>query len=407
MYRHLLMLFAMGALASCAPSHPVGLGAPAALPSPAGPGAGEARLVAGPDGGVRMVWFERTEGDGHALRFARLEGDAWSAPVTIAAGDSFFVNWADFPALVVLDERRLAVSYPQVSGEDPYAYDVVIRTSADGGGTWSAPLRPHTDGTATEHGFVTLLAEDGALRAVWLDGRNFAGAGGHDGQGKGPGPEMTLRTALIGADGTLTDETVLDSRTCDCCPTAGVVTAGATLIAYRDRSPEEVRDISIVRRREGAWSDPAPLSEDGWTIPGCPVNGPALSAGAEGVAAAWFTDARDTAAVFAAFAGPDGAFGDRIRVDGGNPLGRVGVAMLEDGSAVVSWLEAGADTAEIRMRRVRSGGEMDEPIVLAQTSSRRSSGFPQMVRSGERLVCAWTETGTPSAVRVARVPLSR
>lgn len=401
----LLMPIVLCMIASCAPSNPVRLGASAPLPSPAGPGAGEPRLAVAPDGGVLMTWLEPVAEGDDALRFARLDGGAWSAPVTIAAGDSFFVNWADFPALVALDDRRLAVSYPWVSGEDAYAYDVMIRTSNDGGASWSAPLRPHTDGTATEHGFVTLLAEDGALRAVWLDGRNFAGAGGHDGHGHGPGPEMTLRTAVIGADGALGDETVLDARVCDCCATAGAVTGGTTLVAYRDRSALEVRDISIVRRAGGVWNEPAPLHADGWEIPGCPVNGPAMRATATGAAVAWFTDARDTAAVYAAFAGADGAFGAPVRLDGGDPLGRVGIATLEDGSAVVSWLEAAADTAEIRLRRITADGRADEPIMLARTSPRRSSGFPQIVRSGNRFVCAWTVPGEPSAVRVAEVAI--
>lgn len=403
----LLLSFTLCAIVSCAPSGTARLGAPSPLPSPAGPGAAQPRLALAPGGDVLMTWLEPQEAGGHALRFARLRGDAWSAPVTIAAGDSFFVNWADFPALVALDDERLAVSYPWVSGPDAYAYDVMIRRSGDGGATWGAPLRPHTDGTATEHGFVTLLAEDGALRAVWLDGRNFQGAGGHGDHDAGPGPEMTLRTARIGDDGTMSDETVLDPRTCDCCGTSGVAAGGSTLIAYRDRSAGEIRDISAVRREGGAWSPPAALHADGWEVPGCPVNGPALAAAGDRVAAAWFTAARDTPAVLASFAGADGRFGAPLRPDGGRPLGRTSVAGLDDGSAVVAWLEAVPDTAEIRLRRIGADGRMDEPLLLARTSPRRASGFPQVVRSGDRLVCAWTVPGEPSEVRMAAVPVSR
>jgi hypothetical protein len=402
-----LLLWSALALASCAPEVPVRLSIPEPLPGPGAAGSGEPRLAVAPSGDVLMTWFEPAEGGRHALRFARLAGDAWSVPVTIAAGDSFFVNWADFPALVALDDAHLAVSYPWRSGEDPYAYDVWIRRSADGGATWGAPVRPHTDGTTTEHGFVTLLAEAGELRAVWLDGRNFAGAGGHDDHDAGPGPEMTLRTAVIGAGGTLRDEALLDPRACDCCATAGAVTAGGTVIAYRDRSAEEIRDISLVRLANGAWSEPAPLHVDGWEIPGCPVNGPALAAAGNRAAIAWYTQARDTAAVYVAFARDGAAFSAPIRIDGGDPLGRTGIALLDDGSAVVSWLEMAADTAEVRLRRVRPDGRADEPLVLARTSARRSSGFPQVVRSGARLVCAWTEPGAASQVHVAAVPLGR
>jgi hypothetical protein len=400
-------VFVSLALAACAPGAPVQLSSPEPLPSPAAPGAGEPRLALSPSGDVLMTWFEPGDGVKHALRFARLTGDTWSEPVTIAAGDSFFVNWADFPALVAIDDRRLAVSYPWVSGEDTYAYDVKIRQSADGGATWGAPMRPHDDGTATEHGFVTLLAENGALRAVWLDGRNFAGHDGH-GDAHGAGPEMTVRTALIAPDGSLSDAAVIDARVCDCCTTAGVVTPAGTMIAYRDRSPEEVRDVSLARFAGGAWSAPAPLREDGWEIPGCPVNGPAMAASGSDVAAAWYTQARDTAMVWIRFSTDGGAaFGAPVRVDGGDPLGRTGVALLEDGSAVVSWMEMVSDTAEVRLRRVAPDGKTFEPMTLARNSPRRSSGFPQVVRDGSRLVCAWTEPGEQSAIRLAAVKLGR
>ena len=38
------------------------------------------------------------------------------------------------------------------------------------------------------------------------------------------------------------------------------------MIAYRDRSADEVRDISIVRRVGGRWTKPAPVHDDGWKI---------------------------------------------------------------------------------------------------------------------------------------------
>ncbi len=389
--------------ASCAPAAPQRLGTPRDLPSPAAPGSSSPRLVAAPAGGVLMTWFEPAPRGGHALRFARLDGAVWSEPATIASGDSFFVNWADFPALAALDRERLAVSYPWRSGEDPYAYDVCIRLSADGGRTWGSPVRPHTDGTASQHGFATLLAEDGAWRAVWLDGRETAGGAEH---GRGPGGDgaMTLRTARIGADGVLDDEALLDPRTCDCCGTAAAVTGTGTLIAYRDRSAAEVRDIALVSGAGGHWSEPRPLHRDGWKIRGCPVNGPTLAAAGDAAAIAWFTGARDTDAVYVALSS-SGAFGVPRRVDDGDPLGRTGLTLLEDGAAVVSWIEMAADTAEIRLRRVAVAGRTSTSRVLARTSPRRASGFPQIARDGERIVCAWTEPGSPSRVRVAAVPL--
>ena len=47
------------------------------------------------------------------------------------------------------------------------------------------------------------------------------------------------------------------------------------LVAYRDRSQTEMRNIGILHVQGGT---PRVLNEDGWRINGCPVNGPRLDA---------------------------------------------------------------------------------------------------------------------------------
>ncbi|HEX2077564.1 MAG TPA: sialidase family protein, partial [Longimicrobium sp.] len=139
------------------------------MTSPAAPGSGEPNLAVGPDGRVYLSWIEPAADSAHALRFAVLEGDGWSAPRTIAQGRDWFVNWADFPMLAVLPNGRMAAHWLQKSGRGRYAYDVRIAQSADGGATWSPGVVPHRDGTAAEHGFASLWpAADGSLGAVWL-----------------------------------------------------------------------------------------------------------------------------------------------------------------------------------------------------------------------------------------------
>ena len=78
--------------------------------------------------------------------------------------------------------------------------------------------------------------------------------------------------------GVAENEEELDARVCDCCQTAAVATQRGLLVAYRDRGPDEVRDISVVRFESGRWTEPHPLHSDGWKIAGCPVNGPAMDA---------------------------------------------------------------------------------------------------------------------------------
>ena len=51
------------------------------------------------------------------------------------------------------------------------------------------------------------------------------------------------------------------------------MTADGPVVVYRDRSEQEIRDISIVRLHDGKWSQPSSVFEDNWKINGCPVNG--------------------------------------------------------------------------------------------------------------------------------------
>lgn len=378
---------------------PVGLSRLRPIASPARAGSLEPNLAALPDGRVVMSWLEPGGKTGMALRCATYDGRRWSTPSTIAAGDSFFVNWADFPSVRPLGGRRLAAHWLWRSGAETYAYDVRISQSEDGGRTWSPPITPHRDGTASEHGFVSLVADSGGALAVWLDGRKTAG---HEEEEAGPMPDMTLRAASIMTDGRLRNEIELDDRTCDCCPTAAVTTDRGILVAYRDRSPDEVRDIHVIRREDGLWSDPQVVHPDDWHIAACPVNGPALDARRSHVAIAWYTAAADTPRVYVAFSEDAGTrFGPPIRIDDGSPIGRVQVALLADDSALATWLEASDHEALFRARRIPVHGPPGPAITVTRVSAARASGCPRLVRYGEAILFAWTEAGTAPHVRLA------
>ena len=340
-----------------------------------------------------LSWLEHGGQRPAALRFAVLRGGSWGPVRTIVEADDLLVNWADFPSLVALGDGRLAAHWLQRIGPNVFAYDVAFSTSSDGGATWTPPAMPHRDGIQTEHGFVSLVPQTGGtVDVIWLDGRAV-----------GEGGKMKLMHSTWNGR-TFGPEREIDEDVCDCCQTSASATEDGLVVAYRDRTDEEVRDISLAYLTDLGWSDPVPLNHDDWTVNYCPVNGPAVDRAGGTTAVAWFTSAAQQPRVLLAFADDSGAVRDEpVRVDDGAPVGRVDVRLLPDGSAVVSWLERAEQGAELRLRRVKPEGTAEAPLVLGHTAAERGSGFPRVALIDKRLYAAWTEPGPPSRVRLAVV----
>ena len=379
--------------------------APQALTSPATGSSAQPQLSVS-SRGVLLSWIERT-GDLATLKFAERTASGWTESRTVASGRDWFVNWADVPSVMRLPSGTLVAHWLQKSGPDTYAYDVRLSYSQDEGRTWSPSFIPHHDGTKTEHGFASLFPLGDGLGAIWLDGRNMKPAAGHDEHGGGG--VMTVHFARFDKNWKQVEESAVDARVCECCPTAVTVTSEGVIAAFRDRSASEIRDIYTSRLVNGKWSEPAAVHADGWKIAACPVNGPALSASGRNVAASWFTVKGDQGQAYLAFSADAGStYGAPIRVDDGGSLGRVDVALTPDGgAAVATWIEFAEQRSQFRARRIGRDGSRSAPVTIAGLASGRASGYPRMAMTGRELVFAWTESGAGGAMQVktATAPL--
>lgn len=377
-----------------------------AIDNPAAADARLPRLAALPGGGVLMSWVETTPA-GSALKFAILRDGRWTRSGEAARGSDWFLNWADFPSVVAIDEKfwiaHWLAGHP---GGRTYDYDIAISVSGDAGATWSVPRSPHRDGAAAEHGFVTLFALDQAAGLVWLDGRDYVKAADKP---KFPNKSgnFALRFARIERDGTAGAEEIVDPNVCTCCQTAAVATPGGAVAAWRGRTDAEIRDDLVARLDKGKWSTPQPLGGEGWKIAACPTNGPALSASANRVAAAWFSAEGDRPRVRASISNDAGAsFGSTIEIDESSPVGRVGVAWTDSDTAVVSWIgqpDGAFKTAGLRLRRIARDGVPGPVEQIATVGAGRDSGVPQLVADAGCLLMAWTGPAPAHGIRTVRV----
>ncbi|MFC0676313.1 sialidase family protein [Lysobacter korlensis] len=365
-------------------------------PLPAPPGAAQPDLVRAPDGSLLLSWIER-DGKQHQLKFARWRDDAWSTPRTIARGSDWFVNWADTPHITQTADGALWAHWLQKSAAAPYAYDVVLTRSGDDGATWSKPVHVNDDGTPTEHGFVSLWpASHDRLGIAWLDGRRTAGAdahGGHDDHAAAtPAAMMTLRTARFDAGMQRHDERELDLSTCDCCQTDVAVSARGPVIAYRDRTPDEIRDIQVATL-DGGFS-PKRVHADNWKMPACPVNGPSLDARGDTVVVGWYTAAGDVPTLRLARSVDGGQrFAAPVDVDAGtHVLGRADVAIDSDAVWLLSTREdAGAQSVQLRRFAPTLEGAPQLVEVARLQGRGRGTGFPQLAPGPDGMHVVWTD----------------
>lgn len=349
---------------------------------------GQAQLTAS-GRGVILSWLERKDASA-TLKFSEIASGKWSEARTVASSDRWFVSDADPPTVMRMSDGTLVAALSPLIDIRLEAYDLRLTYSRDDGTTWSAPLSPYLDTTMTQHGFASLFELPGrALGVVWLDGRD---------QELNPTDQlresMDVRFASFDGNWKQTAELSINQRVCQCCQTAAAVTDDGPVVAFRDRSEEEIRDIHVTSLVAGGqWTEAVPVHADNWQIDGCPVNGPALSARGRTLAVAWFTAASGNGRAYAAFSRDSGrTWGEPIRLDDGSSLGQVDIELLEDGSAVATWIEFANERTQVRVRQVKPSRERSASVVLAGEGEPRVSGYPHVARYGNQLVFVWSES---------------
>jgi hypothetical protein len=368
--------------------------------SPAGASSSLPHLVSNTNGTL-VSWVE-TKGDSlDTLFFSELDNGTWQEPQAIAQGGDWFVNWADYP-MIAENKGNYWSHVLKKSTEGTYSYDVKMTIRPKESTKWETNMSLHTDGTPTEHGFVTVLPYKDAFFVTWLDGRNTEeNAAGERGA-------MTVRAAEVAANGKVSHEHELDVSTCDCCQTTAAITDNGPVVLYRDRSEEEIRDISIVRQVNGTWTAPKTIHADGWKIKGCPVNGPKVAAMGNNLVAAWFTGAQDTARVQVVFSKDGGEnFQKPTVIAEGTTIGRVDVVWVDEETAVVSWMDIKEKVASLNVAKISRTGVLSEKVTVVEMNGSRQSGFPQLEKVDDMLYFAWTDvTKADMRVRMAKIAIS-
>ena len=341
-------------------------------------------LTVAPDGAVLMS-YQRHE-PVPAVEIRTLRNQLWSDSSSIVQSPDLMLNWADYPAVHALTDQHWIAHWLHKVPGDVYAYHVYTSSTRNAGASWQPGQRLHADDSATEHGFVSLHGDPDEHGYFWLDGQRYAQ---ND-------PVMQLHHRVAGQN-----ETVVDTRVCDCCQTAAAQTSSGPVVAYRDRSSEEIRDISLARLTPEGWSTTT-VAHDGWKISGCPVNGPAIAArdtASDELAVAWFTGSPEPTVRLAFSQNGGQTFAPALNLNSSATVGRVDVAWIDQARVAVTWL---SDNNMLVMRIVDAEGNLSPLYEVLPTSTTRGAGFPHLLYHNSILYFAWTDTSaTDKQVRVA------
>ena len=346
------------------------------------PGSLEAHWATTPDGRPLLSWIEPSKDGSYALRYSVLHGSRWSEARTIVSKRRFFRQPAESPSLISFPDKSLLAEWVEVPNGSSEAEYMYVSASKDGI-RWTPPVMAHQDRSPVQHALVSMVASgDHEASLVWLEAL------------KGEDAPSVLKRTIVSSDGKVLKEESLDSDVCTCCPTSIVKTSKGLLVAYRDHTAKDIRDIAVIRFENGRWLSSRILNPDKWEINACPVNGAAAAAKDSRVAIAWYTEANDSPRVQLVFSSDGGAtFTKPVKVSTGDALGHASTALANDGGAIVSWVEGGDGPSRLMVRLVSSAG-VAGPVTQVAEGSGQSLAYPRLLHSGNETWIAWGDSKT-------------
>jgi hypothetical protein len=356
---------------------------------------------------VAVAWGATAAGKGDVYLATSSDGGrTFGRPVRVNAVAGEARISGEIAPRVALSPRRGAAPVITVTWNARDAgTQIKTARSLDGGRTFAAPVALQS-GVAGERGWpASAMDASGKLHTIWLDHRAMAApkpagvAAGH--KGEHDGVAMAQRSSLYYAADGVPEREILKG-VCYCCKTAMAIgPKGEIYAAWRHVFAGNMRDMGFTMSRDGGktFTPLARVNEDGWSIQGCPDDGPAMAVDAKGtIHLVWPTVRNEMGLLHYATSKDGAAFTAPVAVPtlGSPKPSHPQIAIDGAGAVYVAWDEVRGGVRRAALKPLAGNAAAQE---LGDVTS-----YPVMVAADTGLVVAWT-AGPPdrSVVTVRRI----
>jgi hypothetical protein len=345
-------------------------------------------------GMLRMAWFEK-QGDQRGVYLATIpDGTRPGLTRTQVNGKGTEPDaMHQSPGLAVGPTGDAYVTWSMPNKEVPFAANLLLARSTDGGANFLPPVVVNDDGTPISHSFEFVqTGPNGDVYLAWLDNRNKdrSGAGAIFACSRDGGVTVQKNLAV-------------DGMACPCCrPMTAVSPDGSLWMAWRKTFEGNVRDVVVARSTDEGktFSAPALVRRDGWSFPACPHRGPSIAFDRQGrLYVGWYTEGTDEQPrIFIATSDDQGktfSSAQSLHTSTTSLPDQFRLAVHPDGLVVAVWEEVTGVRKRVVMRMSADRGATFGPVQPLSEGAKAENPTVVIHRSGA-VAIGWTEHAWPN-----------
>src|SRR5262245_9599527 len=316
-------------------------------------------------------------------------GKTWSPPLRVNSNTEAVQGEENGPKVAFSTDKRTYVVW-SIPGEKGDKTRANIRFAMDDGKGSFTAARTLNEVKDTARFPIIETTPDDTLLVAWIDRRI-----------DGPRPRQ-LYLMRLGQDGkALTKNYQVGEGLCECCKLGIAFADGGKTVYMVDREVDgnKIRNHVLRKSTDGAatFARPVEISNDGWQVPSCPHSGPSIGRDSRGqLHASRFTLGRSEqeAGIYYSVSKDDGkSFAPRQLVQANTAPETLyaTLAVGNDDRVYLAWSNLDSDRkAQIFLRTIGADGAWGPTQQLSHAKG--NAGRPVIALMKNQLQVAWTET---------------